>query len=161
MYRNKNSLAFLLTAGILGILLGVLLLVIDFSKILSLIFIIVGIFILIANLPSFIYSLTSVNIPGIITSLLPILAGILMIFWHNSVLFYILGLYLIILPIIRILMAYDKSLHLRIELPRIVIGVLLLLIGPGTVINTFFDVAGYIIIAISIILTLVGIFKLK
>ncbi len=161
MYRNKNTLAFILTAGILGVLFGILLLAIDFSKILSLIFIIVGIFILIANLPSFIYSLTSVNLLGIITSLLPILAGILMIFWHNSVLFYILGLYLIILPIVRILRAYDKSMHLRIELPRIVIGLLLLLIGPGTVINTFFDVAGYLIIAISVILTVVGIFKLK
>lgn len=161
MYRNKNSLAFILTAGILGVLLGILLLAIDFFKILSLIFIIVGIFTLIANLPAFIYSLTSANVPGIITSLLPILAGVLMIFWHNSVLFYILGLYLIILPIVRILTAYDKSMHLRMELPRIVIGFLLLLIGPGTVINTFFDVAGYVVIAISLLLTIVGIIKLK
>ena len=55
MYKNNRSLPYILTGGILGILLGTLLLVIDFSKILSLIFVIIGAFILIANLPAFIF----------------------------------------------------------------------------------------------------------
>ena len=157
MYRNNNSLPFILTGGILGILLGVLLLVIDFSKILSLIFIIIGVFILIANLPAFIFSLTSMHVSGIISSALPILGGILMIFWHSTVLLYIVGAYLIVLPILRILLARDKSAHLRIELPRLIIGILLFIIGPGTAVNALFDVAGYVIIAFSILFILIGI----
>ncbi|MBE6639319.1 MAG: hypothetical protein E7616_07710 [Ruminococcaceae bacterium] len=161
MYRNNNTLPFLLTCGILGVLLGVLLLIIDFSKILSLLFIIIGVFILIANLPAFIYSLTSGQIGGIISSLFPILAGIVMIFWHNSLLFYILGIYLIILPLLRILLARNKSAHFRIELPRIIIGILLLIIGPGTAVNALFDVAGYVVIALSILFTVIGIYKTR
>ena len=161
MYRNNSSLPFILTGGILGILLGILLLAVDFSKILSLIFIIIGIFILIANLPAFIFSLTSMHVPGIISSALPILGGILMIFWHSTVLLYIVGAYLIVLPLLRILLSRDKSAHLRIELPRLIIGLLLFIIGPGTAVNALFDVAGYIVIVLSVIFIIFGILKTK
>lgn len=159
MYRNNNSLPYILTGGILGVLLGILLLIIDFSKILSLIFIIIGIFILIANLPAFIFSLTSMNVPGIITSALPILGGILMIFWHSTVLLYIIGAYLIVFPLLRILLSNNKSAHLRIEMPRLIIGLLLFIIGPGTAVNALLDVAGYVIIILSVIFILFGILK--
>ena len=161
MYKNKNTIAFLLTAGILGVLFGILLLAIDFTKIISLIFIIVGIFILIANLPSFIYSITSGNLPGILSSLFPVAAAILLIFWHSSLLLYIVGIYLVILPLVRVLCARDKALMLRVELPRIIIGVLLFIIGPGTAINTLIDVAGYVVIALSVVSTLIGLLRLK
>lgn len=159
MYKNNRSLPYILTSGILGILLGTLLLVIDFSKILSLIFVIIGAFILIANLPAFIFSVTSLNIFGIITSSLPILAGIVMIFWHSTVLLYIIGAYLVVLPLVRVLLSSDKQYALRIELPRLIIGLLLFIIGPGTAFNALFDVAGYIVIAFSLIFMIVGILK--
>jgi hypothetical protein len=159
MKKNNLALPFILTFGILGILLGILLLAIDFSKLLSVIFIIIGIFILIANLPSFIFSVTSGNVGGIITSALPILAGALMIFWHNSVLIYLIGIYLLILPILRILLSKDKSLSLRIELPRLILGVILLLIGPATAVDVLFEVAGYVVIALSVLFTVIGIIR--
>ena len=159
MNRSKNTLPLILTGGILGLLFGALLIFIDFSKVLSLLFIIIGIVILIANLPSFIYSVTSMRIGGIISTAIPILAGILMIFWHSTVLLYILGAYLIVFPLIRIFLSEDKALNFRIELPRLIIGTVLFLIGPGTAINVLFDVAGYVVIALSLIFTILGIIK--
>ena len=157
MHKQNNSIPYILTGGILGMLLGALLLIIDFSKLLSLIFVIIGAFILISNLPAFIFSITSLNVFGIVSSSLPILAGILMIFWHSTVLLYIVGAYLIVLPLLRILLSADKQLSFRIELPRLAIGLLLFIIGPGTAVNALFDVAGYIVIAFSIIFMLAGI----
>ena len=90
--RRNNALPVILTIGILGILLGALLIFVNFAKVIDVLFIIIGIIILICNLPAFIFSLTSANVPGILSSVLPIAAGILMIFWHESLLFYILGI---------------------------------------------------------------------
>ena len=166
MFRNNHARPYILTGGILGILLGVLLVAIDFSKILSTIFIIIGIFILVTNLPSFIFSLTSMNLPGTISSALPLLGGALMIFWHSTVLVYIIGVYLVVLPLTRILI---RSIFARyyvfplprvgLEVPRLIMGVLLLIIGPGTAVNAMFDIAGYVIIGMSVIFILLGILK--
>ena len=97
--RRNNVLPMILTTGILGILLGALLVFVDFAKVIDVLFIIIGIIILICNLPAFIFSLTSGNKAGLISTLFPIAAAILMIFWHQSLLFYILGIYLLILPL--------------------------------------------------------------
>ena len=159
--RRNNALPFILTIGILGILLGALLIFVNFAKVLDVLFIIIGIIILICNLPAFIFSLTSANIPGILTSVLPIAAGILMIFWHQSLLFYILGIYLLILPLCRVLLSNNMKFTLRLELPRMIVGALLLLIGPGTAFNALFDVAGYVVIAFSVLFMIYGIYKSK
>ena len=82
-----------------------------------------------------------------------------MIFWHESLLFYILGIYLLILPLCRVLLSKNMKYNLKIELPRMIVGVLLLLIGPGTAFNALFDVAGYIVIAFSVLFMIYGIIR--
>lgn len=157
--RRNNALPFILTIGILGILLGALLIFVNFAKVLDVLFIIIGIIILICNLPAFIFSLTSANVPGLLSTLFPIAAGILMIFWHQSLLFYILGIYLLILPLCRVLLSNNMKFTLRLELPRMIVGALLLLIGPGTAFNALFDVAGYVVIAFSVLFMIYGIIR--
>ena len=82
-----------------------------------------------------------------------------MIFWHQSLLFYILGIYLLILPLCRVLLSNNMKFTLRLELPRMIVGLLLLIIGPGTAFNMLFDVAGYIVIAFSVLYMIYGIYK--
>ena len=159
--RRNNVLPMILTTGILGILLGALLIFVDFAKVIDVLFIIIGIVILICNLPAFIYSLTSGNVPALLSTLFPIAAGILMIFWHQSLLFYILGIYLLVLPLCRVLLSNNMKFTLRLELPRMIVGALLLLIGPGTAFNVLFDVAGYIVIAFSVLYIIYGIIRTR
>ena len=159
--RRNNVLPMILTTGILGILLGALLVFVDFAKVIDVLFIIIGIIILICNLPAFIFSLTSGNKAGLISTLFPIAAAILMIFWHQSLLFYILGIYLLVLPLCRVLLSNNMKFTLRLELPRMIVGALLLLIGPGTAFNVLFDVAGYIVIAFSVLYIIYGIIRTR
>ena len=149
----------MLTTGILGILLGIVLIAVDFSKIIDVLFIIIGIVILVCNLPAFIYAITSLKIPSIISSALPIAAGVLMIFWHTSVLFYILGIYMIILPVCRIILSRDAASSFKLELPRLILGLLLLIIGPGVAVNMLFTVAGYVLCVLSAVYIVIGVIK--
>ena len=74
-----------------------------------------------------------------------------MLFWHSSVLLVAVGILMIVQPIIAIVNAPDRQARLKAELPKLIIGVILVLLGPAKAIDILFDVAGVGLIVSSIL----------
>ena len=58
---------------------------------------------------------------------------------------------MIVQPIIAIVNAPDRQARLKAELPKLIIGVILVLLGPAKAIDILFDVAGVGLIVSSIL----------
>ena len=84
-----------------------------------------------------------------------------MIFWHSTFLMFFLGAYMIVLPLIEILLAKRKSEQLKAELPKLILGVVMLLLGPAKTIGVLFDVAGWVIIGLTLINAIASLLSLK
>ncbi len=150
---KQTTLASILIFACLGLLAGTLLILIPTNFLLNVIFIVMGILTILYNIPSLAAGLVAIQTKmGIITvllSLVSIVTGFLMIFWHADLLMIFLGAYMVIFPLVEILLSDDKGQRLKTELPKIIIGLVLLLVGPSTVMNVMFDVAGWIVIALT------------
>ena len=90
---------------------------------------------------------------ALVFSVISLIVGLLLIFWHNTVLTVLLGIYMIVYPLIGILAASDKMAQLRTELPKMILGVVLLLVGPQKSLTLLFDVVGWIIISLTLVYT--------
>ncbi len=152
--RRGFSRANLVIAGI-GALIGLLLIVIPVGFLLDLVFFIMGIATIVVSLPALISLLslhdTKVGRVSIVCTALMVVAGFLMLFWHSSVLLIIVGVVMIAQPIISIVSAQDKSARLKAELPKLIIGIVLVLLGPANAIDILFDIAGVGLIVLSIL----------
>lgn len=152
--RRNFSKASLTVAGI-GVLLGLLLIVIPVGFLLDLVFFVMGIVTIAVSLPA-LFSLlplrhTKVGNISLISTALLVIAGFLMLFWHSSVLLIIVGVVMIAQPIFSIVNSTDKQARLKTEAPKLIIGVILLLLGPANTIDVLFDIAGVGVIILSIV----------
>ena len=152
--RRGFSRANLVIAGI-GALIGLLLIVIPVGFLLDLVFFIMGIATIVVSLPALISLLslhdTKVGRVSIVCTALMVVAGFLMLFWHSSVLLIIVGVVMIAQPVISIVSAQDRSARLKAELPKLIIGIVLVLLGPANAIDILFDIAGVGLIVLSIL----------
>lgn len=159
---KKSSLISTLVFGILGIVIGVLFATLT-DIILTVLFIVCGVLTLIAGIPQLVSAITGlVNkqkaaIFDLVTSVITIAVGIMLIFSKNEIIMLIVGIYLIVFPLIRTLLAKDKLEQLKSELLTMIIGVALVIIGPGAAINTVATVVGIIIAVLSLIYIIFGI----
>lgn len=149
-----------LVAGLIGVLMGILLLWIPVDFLISLMFIVFGVLTLLSAIPAFFVSLTNRNDRGyllnIILSALSVAFGIVLIFWHNDVLMILLGAYMLVFPLIRILISGQKKQQLKTELPRMILGLVMILVGPGATVSILLRIAGVVVIVLSILYTLVS-----
>jgi hypothetical protein len=97
----------------------------------------------------------------LIFSILSAVLGFLMIFQHESYLMFFLGGYLILFPVIEILLSKDKLVRLKAELPKLILGVVMLVVGPAGTLGMLFDVAGWIIIVLTVFYTLLSLLSLR
>ena len=152
--RRGFSRASLIIAGI-GALIGLLLIVIPVGFLLDLVFFIMGIATIVVSLPALISLLplrhTKVGNISLICTTLMVIAGFLMLFWHSSVLLIIVGVVMIAQPILSIASTTDRQARLKAELPKLIIGIILVLLGPANAIDVLFDVAGVGLIVFSIL----------
>lgn len=154
---NSKKLAWsgILTMTLMGLLVGLLLLLLSASLLIKIVFVILGIITVISNIPGITLGLMNLESKEgkleLITSLISAIVGFLMIFWHSGILMIVLGLYMIILPIIGILTSSNKSARLKAELPKLILGVVLILVGPAQTLDFLFDVAGVCIIVLTLI----------
>ncbi len=152
--RRGFSRANLVIAGI-GALIGLLLIVIPVGFLLDVVFFIMGIATIVVSLPALISLLplrhTRVGSVSLVCTALMVVAGFLMLFWHSSVLLIIVGVVMIAQPIFSIASATDRQARLKAELPKLIIGVILVLLGPANAIDILFDVAGAGLIVLSIL----------
>ena len=152
---KKTSLFTILVIGALGILLGVLLLAIDPAFLLKVLFVVMGIVTVFSAIPGLLVGIASfkgnAGKISLIVSLISILIGILMIFWHSSILMVVLGIYLLVFPLVEILASSDKAVRLKSELPKMIVGLVLILVGPAKALDIMIDIAGVGVIVFSIL----------
>ena len=174
---KKTLMTYRITVMVIGILLGVLLLVLGallkpetVQTIIKWGIIIYGVFIIIGNVPGLISGIANIGKPtgvfDLVCALLGIGLGVAMICYHGSVLVVIVGIYLIVLPIVRVLLADRKGEQFKRELIRILLGVVLLFFVPAllnvafTIIHWLLVILGWIVIALSVIFGVVEIVRI-
>jgi hypothetical protein len=152
--RRGFSRATLTVAGI-GTLIGLLLIIIPVGFLLDVVFFIMGIATIVVSLPALISLLplrhTKVGKVSLVCTALMVFAGFLMLFWHSNILLVIVGVVMIAQPILAIASDSDRQARLKAELPKLIIGVVLVLLGPANAIDILFDVAGVGLIVLSIL----------
>ncbi|MBR2020471.1 MAG: hypothetical protein IKA05_08755 [Clostridia bacterium] len=160
---KKSTLASLLIFGLFGLLAGALLIVLNADFLLKVIFVVMGVITMLYSIPGVVVGLMGLRSrSGVVTLVLSLLSagiGFWMIFWHNKILMIVLGVYMLVFPLVEILLSKDKLLRLKTELPKLIVGVVLLLIGPAKALGTVLDVAGWIVwilTAIYVIAVLIG-----
>ena len=145
----------ILTMILMGLLVGLLLLLLSASLLIKIIFVILGIITVISNIPGITLGLMNLESKEgkleLITSLISALVGFLMIFWHSGILMIVLGLYMVIFPIVGILTSSNKRVRLKAELPKLILGVVLILVGPAQTLDFLFDVAGICVILLTLV----------
>ena len=136
-------------------MIGLLLIVIPIGFLIDVVFFIMGIATIAVSLPA-LFSLlplrhTSVGKVSLISTALMVIAGFLMLFWHSSVLLIVVGVVMVVQPILAIASDSDRQARLKAELPKLIIGVILVVLGPANAIDILFDVAGVGLIVLSIL----------
>ena len=155
--RRDFSRMILTTAGI-GILIGLLLIFLPVGFLLDVVFFIMGIVTVVVSLPALISLLplrhTKVGKVSIICTALMVAAGFLMLFWHSDFLLIGVGVVMIAQPILSIVGATDRQARFKTELPKLIIGIILVILGPASTVDILFDIAGVGLIVLSIIYVL-------
>ena len=139
----------------IGILLGLLLIIIPVGFLLDVVFFFMGIATIVVSLPA-LFSLlplrhTKVGRISLICTAFMVFAGFLMLFWHSNILLVAVGVVMIVQPIIAIVNDADRQARLKSELPKLIIGVILILLGPANAVDVLFDIAGVGLIVLSIL----------
>lgn len=147
----------LLFGAIINAIFGFLFVFIPVDDMIAFLFVFFGILLIILNIPSFFlyllaYKNNKENKVKCLSALLSIAIGIVMIFWKNEFFAIIAAMILVVLPIIRILIAPDRKKQLKAELPKLVLGVILFVLGPWGLTNLIFDIVGYIVLFIALLL---------
>lgn len=170
MSLKKKTLASMIISLIIGVLLGALIIVlagiVDVSFIMKWTLIIVGIIIIISNVPSLVTGIMSIKTVGgivnVILSVLGIVLGAMMIFMQNEVITTILAVYLIAFPIVSIVLSKDWKNAIKSEWLKILIGVLLIVFLPAiigaaeAIVKVILLVAGWATVGISVLLFLIS-----
>ncbi len=159
MTQTKTALGAALAVLIPAIIVGLLLLLIPTHLLISLVFIIMGIVTVISSIPGIIVGVTAFSTTAgkisLVASVISAIFGFLMIFSHNELLMILLGVYMIVLPVVNILLTNDHMTQLKAELPKIIIGLVLLILGPANTLDFLLRIAGWVIIALGVIYALV------
>lgn len=149
------SLKRMVTAGVIGVALmgflcGIALILIPADFLLKTIFIVVGLMIALGSIPGILLGYAAISSSfgrlELLSSLVSLVLGVVMIFWHSQVVMLVVGVYLVVLPLINLLIALIRGGRWVAELPKIILGAILILIGPVETFAIMLDVAGWIVI---------------
>ncbi len=160
------SLKRMVTAGVIGValmgfLFGTALILIPADFLLKAIFIIVGVMTVLGSIPGVLLgyaaSSSSFGRLELLSSLVSMLLGVVMIFWHSEVVVLVVGVYLVVLPLINLLVALVRGGRWVAELPKMILGAILILIGPVETFAIMLDVAGWIVIGVTALFVLAAI----
>lgn len=144
--------------GIIAIVVGLFLIAADASILATWTFRLVGVIMIIANIGPFIYAVKIRNYLDLVLRIILIIFGISFIFFFDSVAYVIVGLLFIIMPLIMVALAKDKKSELVEKMPTILIGIIILLISPGTLAKWFYIVVGILLALFGAILILTSVY---
>jgi len=150
-----------LIIGILAIIVGLFLIAADASILATWTFRLVGVIMIIANIGPFIYAVKIRTYLDLILRIILIIFGISFIFFYDATAYVIIGLLFIIMPLIIVILSNDKKSELVEKLPTIIIGIIILLISPGTLAKWFYIVVGILLALYGTLLILTSIYIQK
>jgi hypothetical protein len=152
---KQNPMTGAIVFAVLGILAGVLLIAMPIELLINIVFVVMGIITVAYSLPTMLASLALLSSTAgkvtFVLSAVSVAVGAVMIFWHNSVLLILLGIYMILLPLINVLLSSDRSAAIKAELPKLILGVVMVVLGPAGVLGILFDIAGVCLIVWSVV----------
>lgn len=151
---TKSSLLHIILLTLLGAGLGAAMILISPSLLLWLASVLLGLGIILSVLPELFHEVLfwgEEPLSEFVFTLITLIVGILLIFWHNWVLMLIVGVLLIALPCYRIATALSKQAMFKNQLPVLILGIVLLFVGPARFLNLLFDIGGWIIIVLSVL----------
>ncbi|MGM9682635.1 MAG: DUF308 domain-containing protein, partial [Eubacteriales bacterium] len=150
---NKSSLATVLGIGVVGILAGIIIFIIPAAALLNFLCIVLGILTLFSGVPMLIRAIMNIKQKGgifdIVMSALTVAFALALIFSRNFLVMIVCGVYLIALPLVRIVLSDEKKLQFKNELPSLIIGIVMVIAGPGKAVDFLFNIAGIVIIVLS------------
>lgn len=149
-------------AGILSIIFGTLLIILSifaFKDLKNIIFVTIGVLLIVINSLFLLVTLLDSNkyylVFNLIFEIIGIVLGILFLNNDNTAVIIIVGCYMILFPIVRILLSNDKKARLINELPSLIIGILLILFSFA-----LDDILKVVTIVIGAIIVCYGIFDI-
>ncbi len=174
---KKNLILARTMVMVMGIAVGVLLLVVGsilqpdtLARIISIALLIYGVVIIIGNIPSLVSGIlhihTAVGVVDLIFAVLGIALGVALVFYRGEALVIPVAVYMVIIPIIRVLLAKKKIEQLKQELLRILLGVVLWLFVPGLVgataglLHWLLFASGCVVIGLSILFGVIEIIRI-
>ena len=162
--KKTYQISTVLIGAILGIAIGCILLWVPVSTLVWFAFIVLGVITLVSSIPGVVQAVSEIRgrygILNLVLAIIPMVLGLSLIFWQNSILMILIGVYLLALPIYRVVISADWKNQLRMELPRLILGVILILIGPGAAFDLMFRIAGWVVLILSVIYALVGVISI-
>lgn len=166
MEHNKNAL--MKTAWIVaafGLIIGLLLILIPVDFLIKLVFLVMGIVTIATAIPGLLDGIkhhdTREGMVELILSSISIFFGCVLIFWNNGILMLVLGAYMLLFPIVNIILAKDHLAQFKAEVPKLIIGLVLLVLGPAGTIGLLFDIAGAVLIVLSFLYVLMSYLTLR
>ncbi len=134
---------------------GLAFVVIKSDILLNIIFIVLGILIIILNLVPCIYyfmiaSEDNKYYTNAILALISVIIGFIFIFNRAVILSIILGVWLIILPIIRIILSKDKKSEIKKSIPYFIVAILLFFIPANNILDIVLKIFGVFLMVIGV-----------
>ena len=141
---------------IVGVLLGIVMIFIDSSILLAVLLKLVGIFLIIIYAPRAVISLGQMNTKiGRIDfwiSLIGTIIGATVIFLPGAAItagMIVAGIWFIVLPVVDIIYSKYRLEQFKAELPKIIIGIVIVILGPTAFVSVLFKILGVVITVIS------------
>ncbi len=156
----------LITTTLIQIFFGLILIFISPATLLWVIFTIIGILVILSNIPNLLNGLANYSVSKeykvmTISSIISIILGIIMIFWQNEIFSVIVAIWLLVLPLYRIIISNYKKMQLKKEALKLSLGIIVLIVGPLQSIEIIFKVIGIIVIAFTIVYFIASLILMK
>ena len=164
---KKASLLSSVCVGVLGIFIGILLLKTPIDFLFKIFFIGFGVLTLISGVPQLVFSISNLgskpkeSVFDMILAIITICLGLILMFIQSKIALIIVGAHLIVFPVIRVLLSGEKLLQLKKEMPIMILGIIMVVVGHVKAKGILFDIAGIIIIVLSVFYMIFGIVATK
>lgn len=161
----KYAVTGIVFAAMIGVLLGLLLLFAPVALLLNIMFVLLGILTVFNNLPTLIFSLFELKTTAgkvlFLLSLVATFLGVMMIFFHNSIYMILLGVYFVLVPVLRLIFSKERAELVREELPKVILGVVMILLGPAYIVSILFHVAGWVVLIMTAVYVVSALIALR
>ena len=136
--------------------IGLAFIVIPSKTLVDIIFTVLGVIIICLNLIPCIYyfmlgSKYSRYYPYAILALISVVIGFVFIFNHNAILAIILGVWLVVLPIVRIILSKEKKKEILKAIPYFIAAILLFFIPAEAILDIVLKVFGGLLMALGVV----------